>query len=75
MSCPNSLIARLYKVKYYPRCDFMHAMKGSNSSFVWESIHEACVVRKEGFRWMIGDGHLLMSLVRSGQSLLSLLLN
>lgn len=56
MSNPNSLVARHYKAKYYPWCDFMHAPKGSNSSFVWQSIHDARLVLKEGCRWMIGDG-------------------
>lgn len=46
----NSLVARLYKAKYFPHCDFMHASKGSNSSYVWRSIHEARLVLMEGCR-------------------------
>lgn len=55
MNSPNSLVARLYKSKYYTRCDCMLASKGSQSSFVWRSVHEAQLVLTEGCRWMIGD--------------------
>lgn len=51
----NSLVAKLYKAKSYPRCDFMHASKGSKPSFVWRNIHEANLVLKEGCRLMLGD--------------------
>lgn len=53
---PDCLVARLYKAKYFPRCDFMQAVKGNNSSFIWRSIHEARLVLSEGCRWMIGNG-------------------
>lgn len=58
--CVSSLVSTLllldYKARIYPHCDFMHAVKGRNSSFVWKSTHEAQLVLNEGCRSMVGDG-------------------
>lgn len=53
MSQPDTLVAKLYKAKYYSRYDFLEAKRGSNSSYVWRSLHEARVDLKEGLRWCI----------------------
>lgn len=53
---PNSLVARLYKAKYYPINDFMVAPMANNSSFIWRSIHKARLVLEAGFCWVISDG-------------------
>lgn len=34
----TSLVSRVYKARYYPRCDFLNASIGNNPSFVWRSI-------------------------------------
>lgn len=56
MSQPDTLVAKLFKAKYYLKWDFLEAKRGSNSSYVWRSLHEARVVLKEGVRWCIGPG-------------------
>lgn len=31
---PNSLVSRLYKARYFPKCTFLEAEVGNNSSFI-----------------------------------------
>ncbi|XP_031124214.1 uncharacterized protein LOC116026927 [Ipomoea triloba] len=38
---PQSLVARVYKAKYFPRTSFVDAALGSNPSFCWKSIMAA----------------------------------
>lgn len=54
---PNSLVARVYKSMYYPRCSFLEAIAGSNPSFIWRGILEAQNVVRLGYRRCIGDGN------------------
>lgn len=35
---PNTLVARLFKARYYPNTSFAEAQLGSNHSYVWRSI-------------------------------------
>jgi len=53
---PGSLVARLYKEKYYPRCNFFESTLGHKPSFVWRSICNSKFILKAGSRWRIGDG-------------------
>ena len=34
---PNSLVARVYKAKYYPHGDVLNASLGSRPSYAWRS--------------------------------------
>ncbi|CAN1332707.1 Putative ribonuclease H protein At1g65750 [Linum perenne] len=52
----NSLVARIYKAKYYPRGNYLTADKGGNPSLIWQSIWKAQGIVRRGFRWRIGDG-------------------
>ena len=52
----SSLFYRVYKAKYFPRCDFIEASLGSQPSFAWRSIWAAQDVVKRGIRWQLGDG-------------------
>lgn len=52
----NSLVGRVFKVKYYPHSSFLEANLGRNPSYVWRSILEARTLLKRGARWRIGDG-------------------
>jgi hypothetical protein len=53
---PLSLIARLLKAKYYPKCDFLAAKQSQNMSYSWQSIQKAIWVLKKGCYWQIGNG-------------------
>ncbi|XP_062010454.1 uncharacterized mitochondrial protein AtMg00310-like [Rosa rugosa] len=53
---PNSLIARLYKARYFPHCEFWQAELGQAPSFSWRSILAGRPVLKAGTQWRIGDG-------------------
>jgi hypothetical protein len=53
---PSSLIARIFKAKYYPNCDFLKAKQSQNTSYSWHSIIKASWILKKGCLWNIGDG-------------------
>lgn len=52
----ESLVAQVYKAKYYADIDFMNAKLGSSPSFIWRSICEARKVIYAGSSWRIGNG-------------------
>ncbi|XP_062020952.1 uncharacterized protein LOC133737412 [Rosa rugosa] len=54
---PTSLIARLFKARYFPNCSFWEADLGDSPSFSWRSILSGRPVLKAGIQWKIGDGH------------------
>jgi len=56
MTNPESLIARIYKARYFPRCSFFESTLGHKPSFVWRSICNSEFILKAGSRWKIGDG-------------------
>ncbi|KAM6583441.1 hypothetical protein CsatB_010443 [Cannabis sativa] len=56
LSRPDSLVARLFKARYYSRGDFLSAELGHNPSFVWRSIFEAKDLVKAWARVRIGNG-------------------
>ncbi|KAK9266575.1 hypothetical protein L1049_021625 [Liquidambar formosana] len=53
---PESLVARIFRARYYPSSTFLEARLGYNPSYVWRSIWEARSVVDRGTRWRIGDG-------------------
>jgi hypothetical protein len=53
---PNSLVARIFKAKYYHGGSFLEAKTGSRPSFAWHSILAARELLKEGLQWRVGDG-------------------
>ena len=50
LSNPNSLVARVYKAKYFPHDDILNSKKGNNPSYVWRSIHNSLDVIRKGTR-------------------------
>ena len=44
----QSLFYRVYKARYFPSSTFMDAELGTNPSFVWRSLLQACEVIREG---------------------------
>ncbi|XP_050249054.1 uncharacterized protein LOC126696338 [Quercus robur] len=53
---PDSLVARVFKAKYFPFDDVLNSKKGSNPSYAWRSIHNSLEVIKRGTRWRVGNG-------------------
>ncbi|XP_024190213.1 uncharacterized protein LOC112194201 [Rosa chinensis] len=56
LSNPDSLVARLFKARYFPNCTFWEAQLGDAPSFSWRSILEGRPILKAGVKWRIGDG-------------------
>ncbi|WJX28566.1 hypothetical protein P8452_17266 [Trifolium repens] len=56
MSNPSSLVARVYKARYFPQTSLLDSNLGNNPSFAWRSIWRARQVLINGCRWQIGDG-------------------
>lgn len=54
---PTSLVARIFKARYFPDNHVLQAQKGSDPSFTWTGIWEEAKERLyKGFRWVLGDG-------------------
>ena len=56
---PSSLMARLYKTKYFLNCDVLSANLGSNPFYAWRSIHKSFKVLKQGTRWQVGNREMI----------------
>jgi hypothetical protein len=54
---PHSLVAIMFKAKYYPKCDFLKAKQSQNMSFSWQSILKASRIQKIGCVLQIGNGN------------------
>lgn len=52
----SSLLARIYKSRYYSKTDPLNAELGSRPSYAWRSIHSAQKLIKQGARSIIGNG-------------------
>jgi hypothetical protein len=52
----NTLVARLYKARYFPKNSFLESHLGNNPSFAWRSIWRSREVLAYGCRWQIRDG-------------------
>ncbi|XP_062021227.1 uncharacterized mitochondrial protein AtMg00310-like [Rosa rugosa] len=53
---PDSMIAKLLKAKYFPRCSFMEVEIKGGESYTWRSILLGREVLKKGLRFQVGDG-------------------
>ena len=56
LSNPQSLIARIYKARYYPHGDVLNSKLGCSLSYAWRSIFQALEVIRKGTRWRVGNG-------------------
>ncbi|KAG7572302.1 Endonuclease/exonuclease/phosphatase superfamily [Arabidopsis suecica] len=52
----ESLMAKIFKSRYFSKSDPLNAPLGSRPSYAWKSIHEAQVLIKEGIRAVVGNG-------------------
>lgn len=49
-------MAHILKARYFKHTDIMDAQRGSNPSFIWQSILWSMDILAKGFRWRVGDG-------------------
>lgn len=56
MTRSESLMAKIIKVRYYPKCALDEANRGTNSSFLWKSLHSTRDMMNKGIPWKVGDG-------------------
>ena len=52
---PDSLIACIYKARYFPDCSFWEASPHSAPSYSWRSIFSTRDVLNENVYWQVGD--------------------
>ena len=60
ISNPNSLVAQIYRARYYPHGDVFHSKLGSSPSFTWRNIYNGLEVVKRGSRWRVGNGERIL---------------
>lgn len=53
----NSLVAIIFKARYFPHSNILKAVKGQGGSFIWSGIWTVKEELCKGFRWVIGDGN------------------
>ncbi|XP_024162452.1 uncharacterized protein LOC112169623 [Rosa chinensis] len=57
VSNPESLVAQLYKARYYPEGDFWNATAHASPSYSWSSIFATRDFIQTGAFWQVGNGH------------------
>lgn len=55
----SSLVARVFKGRYYPRTSFLEAKLGHQCSYAWRSILEARNILTDGCIWRVGNGQAI----------------
>lgn len=53
---PSSLLARVFKAKYFRNSDFIDAKSYQTSSYAWRSIIQTQPLIRRGLKWVIGNG-------------------
>lgn len=56
LSKPSSLVARVYKARYFSNTSLFEANRGGGVSFIWSGLWQAKEALKNGFKWVLGDG-------------------
>ena len=56
---PNSLVAQIYRARYYPHEDVLRAKLDSNPSYAWRRIMTGLEVIRRGTRWRVENGDLI----------------
>jgi hypothetical protein len=59
MTKPHTLVARLYKSRYFPNSSFFESKLGHNPSYAWRGIWKARQILMHGCRWSIGKGNTI----------------
>ena len=53
---PGSLVASMYKARYYKNSNLLDTMRRLNPSYIWKSIMASRDLIRGGARWRIGNG-------------------
>lgn len=53
----ESLVAQVFKARYFKNCDIMEANLGNNPSFVWRSLCWGTELLNKGLAWIIANGN------------------
>jgi hypothetical protein len=56
---PETLVAKIFREKYFPNGSFLESNLGWKPSYVWRSIRNSIPLLKEGLVWRVGDGALI----------------
>lgn len=56
LSNPNSMLAKLFKAKYFPHDSLLSSSLGYNPFYAWRSIHGTIPLLNEGSHWRVGSG-------------------
>ncbi|CAL1375269.1 unnamed protein product [Linum trigynum] len=59
---PSSLLARVYKGKYFPTGSFLSATARSRPSWGWQSVLYGRQLLLRGLRWQVGNGRSVSAL-------------
>ena len=52
----ESLVYCVYKAKYFPNTNFIHASLGTHPSYTWRSLMADQHLVKKGIQWNVGNG-------------------
>ena len=61
LSYPGSLLARVFKAKYFPNKSFLEDEVGHSSLFTWMSFLWGHKDLQKGLRWRVGDGRTIQA--------------
>jgi hypothetical protein len=53
---PESLVAKVFSAKYFPRVGFLESQLGQRPSFAWRSTWNSKIWLKKGLMWQVGIG-------------------
>jgi len=54
---PHSLIARIFKAKYFPKQSLLETEATNHSSYAWKSILQGAKLLSHGLKYLVGNGH------------------
>ena len=56
MRNPDSLVAKVFRERYFPDKHVLQANKGQGSSFIWTWLWQVKEELRSCFRWVLGNG-------------------
>ncbi|CAJ2652454.1 unnamed protein product [Trifolium pratense] len=56
MTNPNTLVAKIFKARYFPNSSFFESKIGHNPSYAWRGLWKSRIILMNGCRWSVGNG-------------------